>query len=198
MKKEVLCIVGLGNPGPQYEFTRHNVGFMVLDALSRKHGVGWTTMPGHTRHAKVLVGQRQVLLICPLTFMNLSGQAVRDVTHRTELSPEEILIVHDDLDLSLGRLKIVKGGGAGGHRGVSSILASLETEEVPRLKVGIGRPKHGEEISDFVLSPFYQDEFELLERVMEKAVWACELVLLEGLERAMSKVNCLNLRSKEE
>lgn len=198
MKEEVRCIVGLGNPGPGFQSTRHNLGFMILDALSRCHGAQWVAMPGHSRHAKVLLASRDILLFCPLTFMNLSGQAVKDVVDRMALSPNQVLIVHDDLDIELGRLKLVQKGGAGGHRGVSSVLDYLGTEEIPRLKVGIGRPKYGEEITDYVLSPFYPEELGLVERVMEKAVWACELVVLEGVQRAMSRINCLNLRSKEE
>lgn len=198
MKEKIRCIVGLGNPGPEYQSTRHNLGFMILDALSQCHGVQWVFMPGHSRHARVSMASKEIVLFCPLTFMNLSGQAVKDVVDWIALLPNQVLIVHDDLDIELGRMKLVQRGGAGGHRGVSSVLEYLRTEEVPRLKVGIGRPKYGEEITDYVLSPFYPEEQELVERVVEKAVWACELAVLEGVERAMNRINCLNLRSKEE
>lgn len=198
MKERIRSIVGLGNPGPEYELTRHNLGFWVLDALNSRHGGKWEAMPGHSRHAKVTIAQQEVVLFCPLTFMNLSGRAVKDLIKWLGLTPEEIILVHDDMDLNLGRLKLVQGGGSGGHRGVSSVLECLGSKEVPRLKVGIGRPKYGEEVTDFVLSPFYPEEIGLVERVVDKAVWACELVLVEGVDKAMNRVNCLNLRVKEE
>jgi PTH1 family peptidyl-tRNA hydrolase len=174
------------------------MGFMVMEALRQRHGAEWVGLKGHSMFARLSWSQREVGILCPLTYMNLSGRAVSDALQWMGLLPEDILVVHDDLDMDLGRLKLVMRGGSGGHRGVESIFESIGTDEVPRLKLGIGRPRFGEGIADYVLSPFYEDELALVERVIDKAAWACELVVFDGLSKAMSKVNCLNLKAKEE
>lgn len=196
MKESIDLIVGLGNPGPEYQFTRHNMGFMVADALRERHKGKWIIMPSHSMHTKVTVAQRPIILVCPLTFMNNSGKAVKDMVVCLQLSPSQVLIVHDDLDLEMGRLKLVSGGGSGGHRGVSSIVDSLGTNQIPRLKVGIGRPRFSEDIVDYVLSPFYEDELPLLAEVIDRAASSCELVVLEGLSKAMSIINSQKSISK--
>jgi PTH1 family peptidyl-tRNA hydrolase len=130
--------------------------------------------------------------------MNRSGEAVRACADYYALETGRILVVHDDLDLPLGRIKVVKDGGAGGHKGVASIIHHLESTQFSRVKVGIGRPRYGETVEDYVLAPFYADVQGLAEKVIRVAVNACELFVLEGVESAMNQINCQNLVNKEE
>ena len=129
--------------------------------------------------------------------MNQSGMAVRAVTDYYHIEAEHVLIIHDDLDLPVGRLKLVRNGGAGGHRGVLSIMDHLGSTDFNRLKIGIGRPRYGEAIEDFVLEPFYNDEKQIIEKVIPSGVQACELFLSMGIDAAMSTINCINLSDKE-
>ncbi len=183
-------IVGLGNPGEEYAGTRHNVGFMVVKALARKHGLTFDGKEAKARIARGTVRGREVLLARPFTYMNLSGGAVGELVRRYDLPLERVLIVCDDLDLPLGTLRLRPGGGDGGHRGLRSIQEVLGTKAFPRLRVGIGRPPEGMEAADYVLSPFDEAERRLLEaEVLPRAVEAVELWLTEGIERAMNRVN---------
>jgi len=181
-------IAGLGNPGPQYRNTRHNAGFLVVDLLAARHGVS-------------LRGERQaevgrwgnVTLLKPLTFMNLSGSAVQAYATRLRLSPAELLVIHDDLDLPLGRLRFRVGGSAGGQRGVADTVRRIGPD-FTRLKVGISRPPEGWKVENWVLSRFQEAEKPLLERVIASAADATELLLSEGVEEAMGRYNGLDLR----
>ncbi len=193
----MILVVGLGNPGERYQFTRHNVGFMVVEAWCRELGVGLTGHEFQARSGRTQINGKSVILLCPITYMNRSGVSVKACAQHHQLHPDQILVIHDDLDLPLGRVKVVRGGGAGGHKGVGSIIEELGSDNFPRVKVGIGRPLHGEAIEDYVLSPFYQDQMDLVEEVVSLAVRACELFVLEGVDAAMTKVNCQNLADKE-
>jgi len=187
-------IVGLGNPGPEYETTRHNVGFQVVDGWCRDLGVRLSS--SRRFQAKTIRTDfrgNAVILLCPLTFMNLSGESVRACASYYDLETRRILVVHDDLDIPLGRIKVVRDGGAGGHRGVSSIIRHLGSHEFCRVKVGIGRPRHEEAVEDYVLAPFYGNERGLVQEVLRLAVTACELFVMEGVESAMNHINCQNL-----
>ncbi len=190
-------IVGLGNPGEKYSRTRHNIGFMVIKAWSRMLGAPLRGRRFHSRNALVTLGNKTLMLFCPVTFMNNSGQAVEACAQYFGLDSGSILVVHDDLDLPVGRIKVVRGGGPGGHKGVQSIIEHLGTNQFPRVKVGIGRPQRGEPVEDFVLSPFYEEDRELVEKAILLAVRACELVVSEGVEQAMNYINCQNLADKE-
>ena len=190
-------IVGLGNPGQEYEDTRHNTGFKVIDLWSQDLGVRFTNRRFQSRSTRTRIQDKKVILFCPLTFMNLSGQSVRACVDYYDLTDTEVLVIHDDIDLPVGRIKVVVNGGAGGHKGVLSIIEHLNSMQFPRIKVGIGRPRFGESIEDYVLAPFYSDEKKTMERVIRMAVQACELVVSEGVEPAMNKINCQNLLNKE-
>lgn len=180
-------IVGLGNPGPRYLLSRHNAGFLIVDAFAEAHGLRWQRTP----LADVAEGRigEGVLLAKPLTFMNLSGEAVRELVDRYGLPLDRVLVVHDDIDLPFGRLRVKRGGGHGGHRGVASVMEALGGEGFPRLKVGVGRPGRKEEVVDHVLSPFSEEERSNLPEVMERAVGALEAILLRGLDEAMNLYN---------
>jgi len=190
--------VGLGNPGPGYENSRHNIGFRVIDLWCRDLGLVLKKRQFRSKNIRAEFQGNNIILLCPLTFMNLSGEAVRAYADYYALETGRVLVVHDDLDLPLGRIKVVKDGGAGGHKGVSSIIHHLENNQFSRIKVGIGRPRYGETVEDYVLSPFYTDEKGLAQKAMEMAVNACELFVLEGVESAMNQINCQNLVNKEE
>ncbi len=177
--------VGLGNPGPQYALTRHNFGFLVLDYWAREKGLSFQK----ASYKSEVAFFEEVALLKPQTFMNLSGQAVAPWVKELALSPRNVLVIHDDLDLPLGRIKFVPKGGAGGHKGVLSIIAALGTEEFPRLKLGIGRPPKGVPVAEYVLSPFEEGEWPTVEKVILRAFEALEFLRQEGLEKTMSLFN---------
>ena len=187
--KDVTLIVGLGNPGSGYKSTRHNTGFRIIDHLSRNLGVRLKGRRFQSRNIRTACRGREIVLLKPFTFMNQSGRAVKACADFFHLPTNRILVVHDDLDLPAGRIKVVRNGGPGGHKGVASIIEHLGGMEFPRIKIGIGRPRYGESPEDYVLAPFYQDESEMMQRVFKMAVRACQLFISEGVESVMSKIN---------
>lgn len=184
----VRVVAGLGNPGPRYEGTRHNVGRAVVDRLAARLGARWRRR-GLAEVAEARVVGLFVVLVKPLTYMNASGEAVAAVARRYRVAPQEVLLVYDDLDLPVGRLRLRRGGSAGGHRGVLSVLAALGTQEVGRLRVGIGRPPAGVDPADYVLAPFGEEEVSLVAEAVERAADAVVTVLHEGYEAAMNRYN---------
>lgn len=182
-------IVGLGNPGRKYTNTRHNIGFIVVKALSREFGVSLTSRRFHSRNTLVERDGKKLILLRPATYMNLSGKSVKACADHYEIDKDHILIIHDDLDLPFGKIKLVKQGGAGGHRGIQSIFDHFGSKAFSRIKIGIGRPEYGEKIEDFVLSPFYKNQEELLKEVIIFSIHACDLYLSEGIEVAMNHIN---------
>lgn len=181
-------IVGLGNPGQRYANNRHNVGFMVIDALAARAGV---TVERRMRGALVagaeLAGVR-VLLAKPQTYMNLSGRAVHELMSWYRLDTSQLLIIFDDMDLPLGKLRLRERGNAGGHRGMQSIIQHLGTSEIPRLRIGIGRPAL-EKPEEYVLMDFLPEEQSVIASAVERAVEAVETVLRDGMAVAMSRFN---------
>jgi len=189
----VYLIAGLGNPGRKYRETRHNVGHRVIEQWGRELGVCLTNRRFESRSIQSRYDGRPILLIRPLTYMNESGRAIRAFKDYYHVPDEEILIVHADLDLPLGKVRVVRSGGSGGHKGVRSVIRCLATEGFPRVKVGIGRPRYGEDVESYVLSPWYGDERAVVERVIPAAVEACGLVISQGIEGAMNAINCRDL-----
>jgi PTH1 family peptidyl-tRNA hydrolase len=185
----VFLVAGLGNPGAEYRNTRHNVGFQVLRLWAKSQGISLRSRRFHSHSGLLNVGGKTVLLLCPDTFMNQSGLALRACVDFHRLEPQSILVVHDDLDLPLGRIRVVRRGGGAGHKGIQSIIDHLGTREFARVRIGIGRPRHLEPIEEFVLRPFYRDEEEVVQSVLRLAVQACERFILEGVEKAMEAVN---------
>lgn len=180
-------VVGLGNPGPRYSGTRHNAGFLVVDELARRHAVDLRA--GRDGEEGRL---GTVRLLKPGTFMNLSGAAVQAAATRSGIRPQEICVVHDDLDLPLGRVRVRVGGGAGGQKGVRDVIDRLGPDFV-RVKVGIGRPPARWTVENWVLSRFRSDEAEVLEAVVGAAADAVETILREGPDAAATRVNGLDL-----
>ena len=183
-------IVGLGNPGQQYEQTRHNVGFRVVDKLAEKWGWKWSERRGKAILASGNVGMEKVALVKPLTFMNLSGEAVGELAHWYKVAPEDILVIYDELDLPTGKVRVRAKGSAAGHNGMRDIIAKLHTNEFPRLRVGIGQPRNSHiQGRDHVLSAASGDEGILLASGEERAVQAVLMILAQGLGTTMNTIN---------
>ena len=190
----IEVIVGLGNPGRRYEKTLHNVGFRVVDKIAESLSVKWKH-GGLVYEWGVYKGfEKEVLLVKPLTFMNLSGVAVKQLVDRCGVSVTRMMVVHDDIDLPVGRIRIVRGGGAGGHRGVLSIIERLGCSEFPRTKLGVGRPKQGESVEEYVLGEPYPEDQPIFSAMIVRGAEAILVAMSEGLEAAMNRFNrCLPL-----
>ena len=187
-------MVGLGNPGPEYDGTRHNVGFDCVDKFASEHGLRWTGRRGPLKWAEDRVtiegSAKRVLLAKPRTFMNLSGEAVRYITTRWSVPEDKLLIIYDDMDLPLGTLRIRMQGSAGGHNGVKSIIRALGTENVPRIRVGIGRDGTSRTGAiTRVLSRFSDDERQAMDSSVFAVSEAIACILSKGLDAAMSQYN---------
>ena len=183
-------IVGLGNPGPRYEATRHNVGFRAVARLASDAGVRIDRAKFHALAARATVAGQPVLLMQPQTYMNESGVAVREAAAFYKLPPERVLVLFDDIDLDVGRLRVRRSGSAGGHNGIKSIIACLGSQEFPRVKIGVGAKPHPDyDLADWVLSRFTLPEQKLLEPAIVRAAEAVPVILTEGLEKAASRYN---------
>lgn len=182
-------IVGLGNPGRQYHLTRHNVGFLCLDALAKHWGMEFRRLRARAEVAEGETAGRRVILAKPQTYMNDSGDSVRALARLSNVAPERILVICDDLDIPFGRLRLREKGGSGGQRGLRSIINQLGTEDFPRLRIGIGRPPPGVDPVDYVLTPFSGAEQSELGGILERAVAGIAAWLDQGLPTAMNFVN---------
>lgn len=181
-------IIGLGNPGPQYSATRHNTGFMVVEELAKRWGVpAWRNrsdaMVTETRRAE------QILLVKPLSFMNLSGVPVKELAKFYKISVRDMIVVYDDLDLAVGKLRLRPNGGTGGHRGLESLLVHLGDNAFTRVRLGIGRPPQGWETAAYVLGRFTAEEAPVMAETICKAAEAIETILDKGLSQAMNIYN---------
>lgn len=184
-------IAGLGNPGAQYRGTRHNVGFEVVDLLASRHGAAFGAAKVDGLTAKIRLGAQgeEALLLKPLTFMNLSGEAVQGLAHYFKIDPADILIVADDVNLPLGRLRIRKTGTEGGHNGLRSVARMLGTIDYPRLRVGVGMGDGRRELADHVLSRFEQDEIPGIEAAIARAADAAEAFVTTSIDAVMNTYN---------
>jgi peptidyl-tRNA hydrolase, PTH1 family len=197
LQDNAVAVVGLGNPGRRYEHTRHNAGFQVLDRVAQRFSVVLSERKYPAWWAVSTVQGRQLLLCKPATYMNLSGTVVWRMLRDYRVPASQMLVVHDDLDMPCGRVKLVRRGGAGGHRGVLSIQEQLGHQDFPRLKLGIGRPLHGEAVEDYVLRPPYPEEKSAFAEMIEHGVEAVEQVVLTGLVAAMNHFNRAMLNSEK-
>lgn len=185
----MFIVAGLGNPGAQYDRTRHNVGFDAIEYLAASYRIPLNKI----RH-KALVGEgmmqgSRVLLVKPQTFMNLSGDSIREILHFYKEPPESLIVIYDDVDLPVGKLRIRPKGSAGTHNGMRSILARIGSENFPRVRIGIGRPPVGWDLADFVLSRFSTAEREAVNEVIERSSTAVSAILCAGPEAAMCRYN---------
>jgi PTH1 family peptidyl-tRNA hydrolase len=186
---EAFLIVGLGNPGREYRETRHNVGFMLLDRLNVRLNARFTRMQSKALVASANFQERKIILAKPQTFMNLSGKSVQGLLHFYKLPLENLLIAHDDLDLSLGTIRIRPDGRSPGQKGMTSTIDQLGTDEFPRLRLGIGRPPGQMQAPDYVLQDFSETEIPLISETLNRAVEAVLVWVTEGLDAAMNKYN---------
>ena len=193
-----VLVAGLGNPGPRYAGTRHNLGCMAVEALAARLGVGITRKGHQSLWGEGRLDGRRLILALPQTYMNLSGQAVAGLVHYFDLEPQRVVVVHDDLDQEPGRLKIARKGGGGGHKGVVSIMQHLGSDQFIRLKLGIGRPRYGENIEDYVLSGFYVDQRGVFDKVAVLAAECLELILKQGPQAAMQRYHGVSLKEEVE
>ncbi|MGD9496602.1 MAG: aminoacyl-tRNA hydrolase [Armatimonadota bacterium] len=182
-------IIGLGNPGPAYEQTRHNIGFDVIEALARAHGIRLRRPRAAALAGSGAIHGVPAMLAMPLTMMNASGVAVVRLCHLYGFGPEQLIVIVDDINLELGRLRLRRGGSEGGHRGLRSITEALGTQEYPRLRIGIGGPPGGMSARDWVLSPFSAEERAVAEETVGRARRCVEVAVTEGLEAAMNQFN---------
>lgn len=185
----VKMIVGLGNPGPHHERHRHNVGFQCVDLLARAHGLVFDQRHHHASLALGQIGPHRVILVKPMTFMNAAGPAVAALARFYQVAPADMLVVYDDLDLPLGKIRLRPKGSSGGHNGVKSLIQHLGTQAFPRLRVGIGRPIGQMDPADYVLQDFSPEQEEVMAQARERAVRAIERWLEAGIVEAMNEFN---------
>ncbi len=190
MDSKLWMVVGLGNPGRQYEDTRHNIGFMVLDALAeREGGFYWKSSNRFEAvYAKGSYAREGVVLVKPQTYMNLSGRAVQPLAHFYGVDVDRIIAIHDDVDLEPGRLKVKCGGGAGGHKGIRSMAGTLGSPAFYRVRCGVGRPDRGD-VTNYVLNGFFEEELEQLKEQKDKATRAIACLITRGLKETMNRFN---------
>ena len=186
----MYIIAGLGNPTLQYEGTRHNVGFDVIDTLADKYNISVDARKSRAFIGKGMIEGQKVILVKPQTYMNLSGESIRGLVDYYKIDVEhELLVIYDDISLDVGQLRILKKGSAGGHNGIKNIIANLGTQNFPRIKVGVGEKPKKYDLADYVLSHFSKAERELMEEGYQKAVKAVEMLLDGEMEAAMNEYN---------
>ena len=183
-------LVCLGNPGDQYENTRHNAGFMVADELAERHNIPVQRLKFRALTNTVTIGDEKVLLMKPVTYMNLSGEAVHEAAAFYKIPPEHILVVSDEVALAPGKLRVRRSGSAGGHNGLKNIIAHLGTDQFPRIRVGVGQKPHPDyDMADWVLGKFQGEDKKAVEAAVKRAADAAECLIREGVDKAMNKYN---------
>lgn len=185
----MYLIVGLGNPEEEYSNTRHNMGFDTINHLSQKLNITVAKEKFKALYGDGIINNEKVILLKPQTYMNLSGNSVKEFVDFYKISKEEILVIYDDMDIGTGKIKIRKKGSAGGHNGMKSIISMLGTEEFTRIRIGIGRPEHNGDDINYVIGSIPEEEIPKLEEGVEKAKEAVIEILKNGVDSAMNKLN---------
>ena len=180
-------LVGLGNPGAKYASTRHNMGFLALDGLADREGFRFNKLRFRAWTAQWKVGDQQVLVMKPQTYMNLSGESVGEAARFYKIPADHIIVISDDISLPLGKLRVRGSGSAGGHNGLKNIIAHLGTDAFPRVKVGVGAPEH--DIVDWVIGPFTANERKVIDGVLDRALGAAECIITDGVSAAQNRYN---------
>ncbi len=185
-----FLVVGLGNPGREYELTRHNVGFLTIDELAERKQIPVQKLKHRALTNSVSYGAVTALLMKPVTYMNLSGESVGEAARFLKIPPERILVISDDTDLPVGKLRVRRKGSAGGHNGLKSLIAHLGTDQFPRIKIGVGGKPHPDyDMADWVLGRFPPNDLVLIQEAVRGAADAVELILTQGVEAAMGRFN---------
>ncbi len=185
----MYIIAGLGNPTKEYDKTRHNVGFAVIDQLADRYGIDVSERKHRAFCGKGVIEGQKVLLVKPQTFMNLSGESLRSAMDYYKALPEKLIVIYDDISLPPGQLRIRLKGSAGGHNGIKNIIAHLGTQEFPRIKVGVGEKPPRMDLKDYVLSRFSKGEQELMEEAFREVAQAVAMMISDGADRAMNHFN---------
>lgn len=186
----MYLVIGLGNPGKQYDMTRHNIGFHIIDYIADKYNAKLTKLKFKAVYGEADIGGEKVYLVKPQTYMNSSGDSVAEMAQFYKIPPERIIIINDDISLDTGRIRVRGKGSAGGHNGLKSIIYRLNSDQFPRVKIGVGAPKHEDyDLVDFVLGRFTKDEIPVMEQAIEKAETAVYEIIKNGVQSAMNKCN---------
>ena len=186
----MIIIAGLGNPTKEYEGTRHNVGFQVIDKIAEKYNIAVDAKKGRAYVGKGIIEGQKVLLVKPQTYMNLSGESIRELVGYFKVDPkEELLVIYDDISLNPGQIRIRKKGSAGGHNGIKNIIQELGTQKFVRIKVGVGAKPKGWDLADYVLGRFGKEDRKLVDEAQERACKAVELILSDDPDAAMNEYN---------
>ena len=186
----MFLIVGLGNPGKEYENTRHNIGFNAIDEIAKRYNIEVNRIKFKGVYGDGFINGEKVILLKPSTYMNLSGESVREVMDFYKLTDEDVLIIYDDISLEVGRLRIREKGSAGGHNGIKSIISNLGGDKLPRIKIGVGQPKG--DLVNHVLGKFSQEDMKILNDVLKVVVDASEVIVKDDAKEAMNKYNGFN------
>lgn len=193
----MFVVVGLGNPGRNYEGTRHNVGFDTIDLLASRNNIKISKIKFKSVYGEGTIGNNKVILLKPQTYMNNSGMAVLDIYNFYKLPVDNIIVVLDDVDIEFATIRIRAKGSAGSHNGMKSIIYHLQSDNFPRVKIGIGKKHEGQDLADFVLSRFNRDERERIDLAIEKAALAVEAIIRDGTEKAMNQFNSKGKKAQE-
>lgn len=185
----MTVIVGLGNPGNKYQFTRHNVGFRVIDVLSQQHNIKVNKLKHKALCGEGTIQGKRVMLVKPQTFMNSSGESVRDIVEWYKLPHENIIVIYDDVDLPVGTVRIRPSGSAGTHNGMKSVIYQLQSDSFPRIRIGIGKAPEGWDLADYVLSEFTENDYVPIKESIERAAAAVPAILTDGVAAAMNLYN---------
>ena len=185
----MYLIAGLGNPSKTYEGTRHNVGFAMIDAIADAFQIDVTTKKHKAIVGRGVIEGMKVILAKPQTYMNLSGESIREIADFYKIDPENMIIIYDDISLDIGRLRIRKKGSAGGHNGIKNIIAHLGTDVFPRIKVGIGEKPQGWDLADYVLSKYSKEEQQALREASDDVIGAVKLMVMDNIDAAMNQYN---------
>lgn len=191
----MFLVVGLGNPGKEYDGTRHNIGFEAIDYISKKYNIDVNRTKFKGVFGEGFINGSKVVLLKPTTYMNLSGESIREAINFYKLEKEEVIVIYDDISLEVGKLRIREKGSAGGHNGIKSIIANMNTDIFPRIKIGVGQPK-GDLVSH-VLGKFSKEEVQDLNEVIEASSKAVEIIIKDGTKESMNELNGFKLSRSE-
>ena len=193
----MYVIAGLGNPGKKYENSRHNMGFITIDQLAEKHNIKVDKLKFKALVGEGRIAGQKVMLVKPQTYMNLSGESIREVMNFYKLEPENLIVIYDDIDIEAGTLRIRKFGSAGTHNGMKSVVYQLQSDRFPRIRLGIGSQKKGD-LVNFVIGGFSKEEVPVLEEAVNHAVLATECIIEDGIDKAMNQYNTKKRSKKDD